>query len=494
MLRRHMPLRRGLGRWALAVGRSFKPRTRIVARNVRNRLSPRRLVSIDDGAPVTVDVWAEADELAATLIDALAEQGITASRTWLWGPAVLVDSDESEAAIAALRGHPEAGSWWARGQQRRYVPLTEVTVQPTTGRWRVRRRRGGAGVETGLTGPGVGVILQFVGHENDQHQPLRVTGYPHAFQMIEPIDVVYTWVDDTDPDWQRQRATAVPTDRVTSDALSPARHVDHGELRYSLRSLAGFANWVRHIWIVTSGQVPSWLNVDHPKLTVVSHREIFTDQSALPTFNSHAIESQLHHIDGLAEHFLYLNDDVFFGRPVSPELFFHGNGVAKFMASDVTIDVDPGDFPRTGAAAAARRNRDLIEQLWGRSITHRMKHVPHAHRRSSLLDLEQKVPDTFATVAHSRFRGVDDVSIASDLGHYHAYALGLAATGSLGFRYVDLASDALEQYFADLLARRSFDVFCINDTRTGNSAERSALVSDFLNSYFPAPGPYERAG
>ena len=38
----------------------------------------------------------------------------------------------------------------------------------------------------------------------------------------------------------------------------------------------------------------------------------------LPTHNSHAVESQLHHIPGIAEHFLYSNDDMFFGRPLQP--------------------------------------------------------------------------------------------------------------------------------------------------------------------------------
>ena len=41
---------------------------------------------------------------------------------------------------------------------------------------------------------------------------------------------------------------------------------------------------------------------------------------ALPTFSSHAIESRLHHVPDLAEHFLYSNDDMFFGRPVDPEV------------------------------------------------------------------------------------------------------------------------------------------------------------------------------
>tara|TARA_R110002050_G_scaffold150757_1_gene277697 strand:- start:234 stop:554 length:321 start_codon:yes stop_codon:yes gene_type:complete len=82
------------------------------------------------------------------------------------------------------------------------------------------------------------------------------------------------------------------------------------QLRYSLRSIMKFAGWVRHIYIVTNGQVPSWLDVSHPRITVVAHEEIFTDPSDLPTFSSPAIEVHLHRIPGLSNRWIYFNDDV----------------------------------------------------------------------------------------------------------------------------------------------------------------------------------------
>jgi hypothetical protein len=41
------------------------------------------------------------------------------------------------------------------------------------------------------------------------------------------------------------------------------------------RSLWKHAPWIRHVYIVTNGQIPYWLNTQHPKLTVVPHSEIF---------------------------------------------------------------------------------------------------------------------------------------------------------------------------------------------------------------------------
>lgn len=53
--------------------------------------------------------------------------------------------------------------------------------------------------------------------------------------------------------------------------VSASRFEDNEELRYSLRSVEKHAPWVRHIFIVTNGQIPSWLNLDNPRVTVVSH-------------------------------------------------------------------------------------------------------------------------------------------------------------------------------------------------------------------------------
>jgi Stealth protein CR2, conserved region 2/Stealth protein CR3, conserved region 3/Stealth protein CR4, conserved region 4/Stealth protein CR1, conserved region 1/LNR domain len=172
-----------------------------------------------------------------------------------------------------------------------------------------------------------------------------------------PIDVVYTWVNGSDSRLQEQlsaykeqacrRAAQVANvdenesrddDDVDQDGCEPdmasaSRFVDNQELRYSLRSIEKFAPWVRRIFLVTNGQVPNWLRIDHPRLSVVTHDEIFVNKSHLPTFSSPAIESHLHRIEGLAERFVYLNDDVMFGAPVHPDDFItHSDGQKVFLS------------------------------------------------------------------------------------------------------------------------------------------------------------------
>ena len=74
---------------------------------------------------------------------------------------------------------------------------------------------------------------------------------------------------------------------------------DFNQLKYSLRSIEMYAPWIRNIFIVTNGQKPSWVNIDHPRISIITHSEIFEDKSDLPTFNSMAIEVHLHKIPGL---------------------------------------------------------------------------------------------------------------------------------------------------------------------------------------------------
>lgn len=314
-----------------------------------------------------------------------------------------------------------------------------------------------------------------------------------------PIDVVYTWVDDSDPVWAarkdavRRQLTGAPSGALHEQAANDSRYTSRDELRYSLRSIHQYAPWVRNIFLVTAGQVPSWLNTDFPGIRVVDHREIFSDPTALPTFNSHAIESQLHHIRELSEHFLYLNDDVFFGRPVQPGQFFHPNGLTKFFQSKALIPSGRASTEDLPVNAAGKNSRGLIAQQFGTVISQKMKHTPHVLRRSILAEIEQVYDKAHRVTQHSRFRSPADVPIASSLHHYYAFQSARATVGDIRYVYVDLADALAQRRLNNLLARRNFDTFCMNDTVTAADPEaQSRMVERFLEAYFPVPSPFEK--
>lgn len=143
----------------------------------------------------------------------------------------------------------------------------------------------------------------------------------HASDINFDIDLVFSWVDGSSKEFQAQRAKRMQNYVVGEGDDSAARFRQINELKYALRSVHMYAPWIRRIFVATDSDRPAWL-ADDPRVTFVPSEEFFVDPSVLPTHNSQAVESQLHHIPDLSEHFLYSNDDMFFGRPVGPEMFF----------------------------------------------------------------------------------------------------------------------------------------------------------------------------
>lgn len=175
------------------------------------------------------------------------------------------------------------------------------------------------------------------GRNHINSNSLNTIGYEDYASVLQypQVDVVYTWVNGSDPIWFAEmqkykvlynKEHNITTEETGDTATSANRFRDNDELkyvlfiifncRYSLRSLEVNAPWIRNVYIVTNGQVPSWIDTTNPHLHIITHKEIFKDQSALPTFSSPAIEMNLHHIPGLSDYFLYFNDDVFLGSPV----------------------------------------------------------------------------------------------------------------------------------------------------------------------------------
>ncbi|MER6604711.1 stealth family protein [Streptomyces sp. NPDC000927] len=315
-------------------------------------------------------------------------------------------------------------------------------------------------------------------------------------EVTFPVDAVYTWVDGADPEWIRRRATALGRTDYHEQAISAARFTSRDELRYSLRSLHQFAPWLRTVYLVTDGQVPAWLNTAHPGIVVVHHRDIFTDASALPTFNSHAIESQLHHIPGLSDHFLYFNDDVFLGRSVTPGEFFHANGLSKYFPSNALVPMTPPSPDDPPSEIAAKNNRVVIAGTFDRVLTRKMKHVPHSLRRDVLQEIEERYATEHRLTQHSRFRSPGDLSITSSLHHYYGQQTSRSVAGRIRYTYLDLAAPTTGRHLNRLLAQRDYHTFCINDTvdDPGTAEARTAMLRTFLESYFPVPSPYEQPG
>jgi hypothetical protein len=317
---------------------------------------------------------------------------------------------------------------------------------------------------------------------------------PHASDATFDIDMVFSWVDGSDPEFRARRAARMSQHVVGEGDEADARIRQIDELRYALRSVNMFAPWVRRIFIATDSVLPGWL-AEHPKITVVRAAEHFSDPDALPTYNSHAVESQLHHISQLAEHFLYSNDDMFFGRPLKASMFFSPGGVTKFVEAGTRIGLGVNDPARSGFENAARVNRQLLFERFGQLITRHLEHTAVPLRKSVLAEMEQEFPDEFARTQASAFRSSTDISVTNSFYHYYALMTGRAVQQEKAkVLYVDTTSHAGLDQLAELRRKRGYDFFCLNDGSFPevSAAERAERVISFLERYFPIPAPWEK--
>jgi hypothetical protein len=319
---------------------------------------------------------------------------------------------------------------------------------------------------------------------------------PRFDDVTFPIDLVYLWVDGSDPAWMQRRAqrlAAVTGEPLHDLAVGDARFREHGELRYSFRSVAKYAPWFNHLYLVTDRQRPSWLVDDHPKLTVVDHRDIFDDPSHLPTFNSHAIASRLHHIPGLSEHYLVLNDDLLLTRDLAETHFFDSNGVGKFCLSSATLPAGAivgHDLPHE---AARKRARDLVFERHGRHVSQAFKHTPIANLRSWNEELERRYPDDFAATAASPFRSVGDLETCSWLHHYMGYFEGRTRPTDVPYDYFAVREEEQLSRLEHTRLGKNVTI-CLNDADEGDVPlpEMRARLTAVLDGLYPKRCEFER--
>ncbi|MFF5790471.1 Stealth CR1 domain-containing protein [Paeniglutamicibacter sp. NPDC012692] len=328
---------------------------------------------------------------------------------------------------------------------------------------------------------------------------LQAANRPLADQVDFPIDAVYTWVDGTDEDWQRLKAAAQngqAGESLIQDALAEARFADHDELRYSLRSIEQYAPWIRKIWIVTNGQVPAWLDTENPKIQVVSHEEIWPTPEGLPNFNSHAIEACLHRIDGLAEHYLYFNDDMILGRPVSPSRFFHGNGVSKYFYSRALVDFCDISEEDNASTIAAKNAREAMKLQGASTASRKFFHTPSPLRRSVTERLEVAYPELFAVTRRAQFREQTDIAVAGSFYFNVAGAMGAAVPARIGYDYIDPAIEDGRQRMLRVIAKHDKDTICVNDGSTEETDEQrietDAFIRRSLEEFLPVASRFEK--
>jgi len=251
------------------------------------------------------------------------------------------------------------------------------------------------------------------------------------------IDFVIPWVDGSDLEWlkQKEKYWVEAGNTPFRDGNQAARFRDWDNLRYWFRGVEKFTPWVNHIYFVTWGHVPEWLNVHHPKLTIVNHKEYIPNEY-LPVFQANPIELNFHRIQGLSEHFVYFNDDMFVIDHMGKEDFF--NGLPREMAAMYLLsnngDKDTFQYMLFRMMGEVNSHFDLHnsikkncrkwfnfkykKNLLNNFLLYRFHnlsglytpHVPSSLRKSIMEEVWNTIPDAMIETCSHRFRNPRDIT------------------------------------------------------------------------------------
>jgi len=172
--------------------------------------------------------------------------------------------------------------------------------------------------------------------ERQDHAAEMLSASPHKVRkladdpsVIGPVDFVYCWAGES-TQLDNSGAENDPLDDSTSGDTLKKFHV-HGfgynEMDISLQALHRYAPWFNKAYLLVDGpaELPSWA-AHYPRVQMIDRCKLFPSTLDCPTKNTAACQSVAHLVPGLAEHFVYMDDDYIFVNDVVPTDLFSDDG------------------------------------------------------------------------------------------------------------------------------------------------------------------------
>ncbi len=316
------------------------------------------------------------------------------------------------------------------------------------------------------------------------------------------MDAVITWVDSTSPLWRNSY------DAHKSEApffgLNEARFRNNGELKYLLRSIDQNMKFIENIYILTSGEVPEFINFAHGRVRLVRHQDIAPEDCLLPTFSSEVIETFMHNIEGLSNDFLYFNDDFLVLNPVDKKFFVSDD--AYWINEDLPV-VSNISQPGNPWENKLLNTRLKLTCFIDESITLlTAPHAPRILRRSIYADLLDLVSDEIRLLRSKRFR--NDESEMHFLTFYNAMVLNyhpvkdkfnLPVKSRRLDRHNSIAlhiRDSVEDFESQISLIEKFNpqFICIQDEMAGSVMQGDSRLETYygyMNRIFPNKADFE---
>lgn len=308
-----------------------------------------------------------------------------------------------------------------------------------------------------------------------------------------PVDVVFTWVDNSDPAWVAKKQKHLE-ESLTERALystDDARFSNHDELKYSVRSILKNIKWVRNIFIVTDNQVPTWHDKTSKRIIFIDHKDIINEKF-LPTFNSHVIEAHLHLINGLSENFIYFNDDVFVAREINVGHFFKSKDISSLFLSEKSLKLMRQRGVHTPTLQASTFSCELLRKKYFCEIDTPLVHTYVPLKKSCFEKAWEIYPEEINSFLHSKFRGNNDLNLATFLVPWLSYLEGKSVIERDICYYFNIRSTASRKFYNELLTCNKNKLmphsFCANDftSETNKMPHYKEALQKTLSEIYPS--------
>ena len=226
---------------------------------------------------------------------------------------------------------------------------------------------------------------------------------------IHNIDAVILWVNGNDQKHKIKISNYVDNKSEISLTKFRTRFDQVNEIKFTIDSILKFAPYIENIHIITDEQTPEFLekidnNDYYKKVSIVDHKVVFKDfEQFLPTFNCRPIETCMHRIPGLAEHFIYFNDDFFLIKHTKPTDFFR-NGLPVLRGKWLKFDKDIFYKKFKKIRVGHKKAQQKAAQLIGLEKYYNFKHTPHPLRKSTFKTYFNNNPNIFIENIKYKFR------------------------------------------------------------------------------------------
>lgn len=313
----------------------------------------------------------------------------------------------------------------------------------------------------------------------------------------QAIDAVLTWVDGDDPGHLAKLNAHLQQLGFKPKSANMTRFKSVGEIYYSVKSLFTFAPYIRTVFIVTDRQDPDlagsgfFSQSELDRVQIVDHRVIFRGfEDCLPTFNSLSIETMLYRIPGLAERFIYLNDDFFLIKATTPDTFFpDGNprlrGEMTLLPEHQILKILRKSLMALLGMQQDKRKKDSFKlaqavaaHLAGFDRQYfRLGHTPHPVRKSTLAEFYRGHPDALRNNIQFKLRHADQHSPIALANHLELKSGRCSTQRNINCLYVKPEKAlSLGRKLAASSSRPDLLFSCVQSLDKASEAKRRAVL------------------